>query len=98
MEELKEVNLRPPQLSDGAKTYVKEVWLENEKGFREEITDKKLRKGKQSEEDAINLISFVDGVTYYKNSKRVYKDNLTGECDVIHHNKDIDALIVDDTK
>lgn len=90
LETLKEINSRPPELSDGAKTYVKEVWLENEKGFVEEITDKKLKKGKQGEEDAIRLISDVDRITYYKNSKRVYKDNITGECDVIDVFKDIE--------
>lgn len=106
LEKLKEQNERPPSLSDGAKTYVKEVWLENEKGFREEVTDKKLRKGKQAEEDAISLISDVDGITYYKNSKRVYKDNMTGECDVITEFKDLEfdgklfdrTRVIDDTK
>ena len=107
LQDLKERNARPPELSKGAKTYVKEVWLENEKGFKEEVTDKKLRKGLQAEEDAINLISFVDGVMYVKNEKRVYKDHISGEADVVTEFNDmevegseekIDALVVDDTK
>jgi hypothetical protein len=114
LQELKERNARPPELSQGAKTYVKEVWLENEKGFKEEVTDKKLRKGKQAEEDAINLISFVDNIMYVKNEKRIYKDHITGEADVVTLFKDVfvdtdeikfseelkttDALVIDDTK
>jgi hypothetical protein len=105
--DLKERNARPPELSQGAKTYIKEVWLENEKGFKEEVTDKKLRKGLQAEEDAINLISFVDGIMYVKNEKREYKNHITGEADVITEFKDmevegsektVDALVIDDTK
>jgi len=107
LQSLKESNARPPELSQGAKTYVKEVWLENEKGFKEEVTDKKLRKGLQAEEDAINLISYVDNIMYIKNDKRVHKGNLTGECDVVTEFKGVpteedgkteDVKIVDDTK
>lgn len=88
----------PPSLSDGAKTYVKEVWLENEKGFREEITSKYLQKGLQGEEDGLNLISFVDDVLYVKNEERKTKGHITGECDSIHYNEEIDAKIIDDIK
>ena len=106
LQTLKERNARPPELSQGAKTYIKEVWLENEKGFKEEVTDKKLRKGLQAEEDAINLISFVDGVMYVKNENRVYKDHLTGEADVETIFKDLEfegeiyeeVKVIDDTK
>lgn len=107
LQDLKERNARPPELSQGAKTYIKEVWLENEKGFKEEVTDKKLRKGLQAEEDAINLISYVDGIMYVKNEKRIYKNHLTGEADVVTHFKElqpegseekIEALVIDDTK
>lgn len=107
LQTLKERNARPPELSQGAKTYIKEVWLENEKGFKEEVTDKKLRKGLEAEEDAINLISFVDGVMYVKNEKRIKKNHITGEADVVTLFKNlevegseekIEALVVDDTK
>lgn len=108
LQELKERNAKPPELSQGAKTFVKEVWLLNEKGFKEEVTDKKLRKGLQGEEDAINLISFVDGIFYTKNEERIYKGNISGECDVVTEFKNmqieegseetIDAIVVDDLK
>lgn len=83
LKSLKELNARPPELSQGAKTEVKRLWLENEKGFKEEVTDKKLRKGIQAENDAISLISYVDGKFYVKNRERVSRDHITGECDVI---------------
>lgn len=107
LQELKERNAKPPELSQGAKTYIKEVWLKNEKGFEEEVTDKKLRKGVQAEEDAINLISFVDNIMYAKNEKRINKENLTGEADVVTLFKDLEipgseekleAWVIDDTK
>lgn len=108
LQELREKNAKPPELSQGAKTYVKSVWLKYEKGFEEEVTDKKLRKGLQAEEDAINLISFVDGVFYIKNDKRISKNNLTGEADVITDFKNVpiedepeqvtDLKVIDDLK
>jgi hypothetical protein len=106
LQDLKERSTRPPQLSKGAKTYIKEVWLKNEKGFEEEITDKKLRKGIQGEEDAINLISFVDGIMYVKNEERKHDHHITGECDVVTDFKDLEfegtffdsVKVIDDTK
>ena len=107
LQDLKERNAKPPELSQGAKTYIKEVWLENEKGFKEEVTDKKLRKGLQAEEDAVNLISFVDNIMYVKNEKRVYMKNITGEADVVTMFQDMEiegseetteAKVIDDTK
>lgn len=108
LQELKEKDAKLPELSQGAKTYVKQVWLENEKGFQEEVTDKKLRKGLQAEEDAINLISFVDNIMYSKNEERIFKNNITGECDVRtefngmkiseESEETIDAVVIDDTK
>lgn len=88
----------PPELSEGAKTHIKEVWLKNEKGFSEEVTDKKLRKGIQAEEDAITLISVCDQKMYVKNEDRKTTGHLTGECDIIHYNDDIDCYIIDDLK
>lgn len=98
LSEIIEKDKADPELSKGAKTYIKSVWLENEKGFREDITSKHCKKGLQAEEDSITLISMIDDVMYSKNTKRVTKANLTGECDVIHHNKELDVVIIDDVK
>lgn len=72
-----------PKLSEGGKSEVKKLWRQNEKGFKEEINTPKVNKGKDSEEVAINLVSDIDGITYYKNKERVTKGNITGECDII---------------
>lgn len=92
-----------PELSVGAKTYIKDVWLWYEKGFKEEITSKQTRKGKQAEEDGINLISFVDGIPYGNNNNkpnggRVTKGHLTGACDVNTYFKLVEKRIIDDIK
>ena len=103
LEYLRETNSLLPELSDGAKTYVKEVWLQYEKGFIEDIDSKFLAKGLQAEEDGINLISYVDGIYYNNNNDkenkgRVYKDHLTGSCDVEHFNTDTGLKEIHDIK
>jgi hypothetical protein len=73
----------PPQLSDTAKAFVRKVWLRNEKGIVKDIKSKFLDKGTFNEEEAITLISDVDGETYFKNDERRQNENHSGECDVI---------------
>jgi hypothetical protein len=72
----------PPELSDTAKAFVRKVWLQNEKGIVSDIKSKYLDKGTFNEEEAITLISEVDGVMYSKNDERRYNDDHSGECDV----------------
>lgn len=104
LDELLEKRDKKPELSVGAKTYIKDVWLWYEKGFKEpELHTKQIRKGKNGEEDGINLISFVDGVMYANNNQkpnggRITKNNLTGACDVVTYFKIVDKKIVDDIK
>lgn len=87
-----------PSLSVGAKTYIKQVWLKNEKGYVTDVQTKQTKKGKQAENDTIALLSDVDNVMYIKNEKRITKGNLTGECDVNHYHKPIEQKIIDDAK
>lgn len=103
LQKLKEINSRPPELSDGAKTYIKEVWLENEKGFKENIDSKYLRKGKQAEEDGINLVAVVDNIYYQNNNDKPEKgrmtiNNLTGACDIEYYDKESDTKEIHDIK
>lgn len=72
----------PPELSDTAKAFVRKVWLQIKKGVYIDIKSKYLDKGLYAEEDAITLISDVDGVFYVKNDERRSNANHTGECDV----------------
>lgn len=103
LDELLEKESKEPELSVGAKTYLKDVWLWFEKGFKEEVTSKQIRKGRNAEEDGINLISFVDGVMYSNNNLqpnngRVTKGHLTGAADVVTDFKLVEKKIVDDIK
>jgi len=103
LQELLEKESKEPELSVGAKNYLKDVWLWFEKGFKEEVTSKQIRKGRNAEEDGINLISFVDGVMYSNNNLqpnngRVTKGHLTGAADVVTYFKIIEKKIVDDIK
>jgi len=72
----------PPQLSDTAKRFVENMWLQNQKGFYEELNNKEVLKGLYAEDDALGLVSDVEGEFYIKNSERITKGNITGECDV----------------
>lgn len=72
----------PPELSDTAKAFVRKIWLQIKKGVYIDIKSKYLDKGLYAEEDAITLISDVDGVFYVKNDERLSNANHTGECDV----------------
>lgn len=80
------------ELSDTAKTFVKELWLWVEKGFRKDIKSKYLEKGIYAEEECISLLTNVDKVFYKKN--KIRKDNgvISGECDVIHIFKSFEEL------
>lgn len=72
---------KPFELSDTAKSFVQAIWLQNKKGFRKDIKSKYLDKGIFGEEVGMNLLSDVDGRFYTKNTERITRDNLTGECD-----------------
>ena len=72
----------PPELSDTAKAFVRTVWLQYEKGVYKNIKSKYLKKGIFNEEEAITLISDVDGIMYSKNDERRNNEDHTGECDV----------------
>lgn len=73
----------PPELSDTAKAFVRKVWLKNEKGIVKDIKSKYLDKGTFNEEEAITLISDVDGMMYSKNDERRNNQDHEGECDVV---------------
>lgn len=71
-----------PQLSDTAKRFLESTWLMNKKGFYEELKNKEVLKGLYSEDDGLGLVSEVEGEFYIKNTERITKGYITGECDV----------------
>lgn len=72
----------PPELSDTAKAFVRKVWLQVQKGVYLDIKSKYLDKGLYAEEDAISLLTDVEGVLYVKNEERKSNADHTGECDI----------------
>lgn len=82
LEELIAKRDAPPELSVTAKSFIKEMWLLNEKGFYEELGTKAVQKGLFNEQDGLELVSEVEGNFYVKNTERKYKNGVTGECDI----------------
>lgn len=71
----------PVQLSETAKQFVQDTWLLNEKGFYQELKNPYVDKGVFGEEIGMSLLSEIDNNFYKKNTQRIVKGNLTGECD-----------------
>jgi hypothetical protein len=69
-------------LSETAKTYLKELWIEKEYNRRKEIHSKYMEKGTMVEEEALTLFTEVTGQFYKKNEKDFYNDFLTGTPDI----------------
>ena len=76
----------PPELSDTAKTYLKEVYMFHKYG-KETVggseRSKYTIKGRSVEDESINMLSRVDNSQYSKNEERFTNEYLTGEPDII---------------
>ena len=86
----------PDELSDTAKTIVRQTWRKLELGIEKQIKSKYLDKGTYNEEDSISLLTDVENVIYVKNTERKENNFFTGECDVFKEFPD--KKIVIDTK
>lgn len=74
----------PPQLSDTAKRFIEQMWLQNEKGYKNISSNRYTEKGLYNEDDEISLVEEVEGLFLIeKNDTRVTKGNITGEADVV---------------
>ena len=72
-----------PQLSIGAKSYIKELWLEKEFGVKKEIKSKYLDKGNEVEDASIDLCKvLLKDDSLYKNDLYFENDYLTGTPDI----------------
>jgi len=73
-----------PELSTGAKTYIKELWLEDNYGIKQEINSKYLTKGNDVEDLSIQLVeTMLDQENLYKNDEYFENDYVKGTPDVI---------------
>lgn len=70
------------ELSQTAKTYLKEVYGEFKYGRREDFRSKYTEKGNLSEEECITMLSRLDKKLYKKNEERLENEFLTGIPDI----------------
>jgi hypothetical protein len=83
--------LKGETLSQGAKTYIRKIAKEDFFGYNTELDNKFINKGKEQEQDSIDLINLVRFTNYEKNKTRVDNEWLTGECDILLEDKIIDV-------
>lgn len=84
LQELIETKRKPFQLSETAKSFIKEIWLRNKYGYSEMIEVNSTEKGLFNEEEAVNMLCELDGRFYEKNERRMQKGYITGECDIYY--------------
>lgn len=71
-------------LSVGAKTYIRELVAQEIFGVDFEVSSKQMEKGILVEQDSIDLLNRVRGLSLTKNTERRTNDFLTGECDLFN--------------
>lgn len=69
-------------LSETAKTHLNEVYISELWGMKKEVKSKPMEKGTEMEEEAITLLSVVDGKWYEKNEEHKKNDYIMGHCDI----------------
>jgi hypothetical protein len=89
-DELLEKRDAPPTLSQGAKSYLQELWTEKTFGRYKEVDTKYMQKGTQEECNALIMADevlgwnlgkdFIEGIEFRKN--RLSNDWITGETDL----------------
>ncbi len=77
-------------LSQGAKTYIRQVAKQDYFNYRVELDNKYINKGKDQEQDSIDLLNSVRFTNYKKNEVRIADGYLTGECDILADDRVID--------
>jgi hypothetical protein len=78
-------------LSQGAKTYIRQLAKQVFFGYRVELDNKYINKGKDQEQDSIDLLNSVRFTNYHKNVIRLQDEYLTGECDILAEDRVIDV-------
>ena len=81
-----------PELSKGGKSYIKELWLENNYGIKQEINNKYIDKGNEVESLSIKLAELTTDLgELYKNDEYFENDFVCGTPDVITDTHIIDV-------
>jgi len=71
------------ELSETAKSLIKDLAKENVFGVRKNIASKPMQKGIRCEQDSIDLLNLVLFEDYKKHVGRVSNGYITGECDIL---------------
>lgn len=71
------------ELSETAKSLIKDLAKEKVFGVRKNITSKPMQKGIRCEQDSIDLLNLVLFEDYKKHVGRVENGYITGECDIL---------------
>lgn len=69
-------------LSVGAKTYIRELAAQEIFGVDFVVSSKVMEKGILCEQDSIDMLNRVRGLSLIKNSERITNGFITGECDL----------------
>ncbi len=70
-------------LSETTKSYLLEIFIEEEYGRRKDITNKFMEKGILTEEDSLNLLTAHYKKLFIKNKEKLSNDFVTGTPDII---------------
>lgn len=77
-------------LSETAKTYIRELWIEKTYGRKKDITNKYIEKGLLNEENSIDFVSLAHNELYEKNINLFADEYFTGTPDVV-----TDSYVID---
>lgn len=78
-------------LSEGAKTYILELWIERMYNRKKDFTNKYVEKGLLNEETSIDYASLLHNELYEKNINLFANDFLTGTPDILTDSHVIDV-------
>ena len=75
----------PPQLGQSGKSYIKQLWLQLEYGYREPVVTDVLLKGNMCEQDGMQLVTDVVGGNEFRTKCKEYfeDDFFTGNPDIL---------------
>lgn len=86
------------ELSQTAKSYLKELYIEAVWGLSRDIQTAAMDKGRLTEEQSLTLLSRMDKVLYIKNRERVENDWFSGEPDIFRGESIRQAQYIIDAK
>lgn len=78
------------KVSQTSKTFVRQMWLENTFGYREDVMTDEMMKGLLCEQDSLGLVKLVLGGEFRaKNTKKFKNDYIMGTPDIILRKEDV---------